>query len=308
MSMNSPYCSTVQASGSLWCEKLVISCSARNLATSVSPESTVMLLAPTVARWSLRYFATRGSISDAVGLVGIVTAGSVSVGSVTFVSSVLGGVVGSVCDGFVSAGLVSVGFCSVSFGTVSAGLLSDSGFSVVCGLVSAGFVSVCSVTDSDGSWVLVVSAGFVSSAVLFFFSSVCSVSVSDSAVPVVSVDGTYLGAITRDRLVDALSELCNAEAAGSVIVLEMMPQDYSLTDIARLVEANNAHVLNLLSHQDKDTGRLLITLKIDLEDASPVIRSFERFNYTVLYHFMEKGMVDDMLRQRMNELLHYMNM
>ena len=44
----------------------------------------------------------------------------------------------------------------------------------------------------------------------------------------VSVDGTYLGAITRDRLVDALSELCNAEAAGSVIVLEMMPQDYSL--------------------------------------------------------------------------------
>ena len=72
--------------------------------------------------------------------------------------------------------------------------------------------------------------------------------------------------------------------------------------------ANNAHVLNLLSHQDKDTGRLLITLKIDLEDASPVIRSFERFNYTVLYHFMEKGMVDDMLQQRMNELLHYMNM
>ena len=107
-----------------------------------------------------------------------------------------------------------------------------------------------------------------------------------SLLPVVSVDGTYLGAITRDRLVDALSELCNAEAAGSVIVLEMMPQDYSLTDIARL----------------------LITLNIDLEDASPVIRSFERFNYTVLYHFMEKGMVDDMLQQRMNELLHYMNM
>lgn len=41
-----------------------------------------------------------------------------------------------------------------------------------------------------------------------------------SLLPVVSVDGTYLGAITRDRLVDALSELCNAEAAGSVIVLE----------------------------------------------------------------------------------------
>ena len=47
---------------------------------------------------------------------------------------------------------------------------------------------------------------------------------------------------------------------------------------------------------------------LDVYKRQPVIRSFERFNYTVLYHFMEKGMVDDMLRQRMNELLHYMNM
>ncbi|WP_455628893.1 CBS domain-containing protein [Parabacteroides chinchillae] len=129
-----------------------------------------------------------------------------------------------------------------------------------------------------------------------------------SLLPVVSTEGIYSGAITRDKLIEALSELCNAEAEGSIIVLEMMPQDYVLSDIARLVESNNAHVINLLSHTDKDTGKLLISIKIDLEDASPVIRSFERFNYTVLYHFMEKGIVDDVLQQRMDELLHYMNM
>ena len=128
-----------------------------------------------------------------------------------------------------------------------------------------------------------------------------------SLLPVVNPEGEYLGAITRDKLIDILSELCSAEAAGSVFVLELMPQDYSLTDIARLIEANNAHVLNLLSYTDKDTGRLHLIIKIDLEDASPVIRSFERFNYTVLYYFMEKGMVDDLLQQRMEELVHYMN-
>lgn len=126
-------------------------------------------------------------------------------------------------------------------------------------------------------------------------------------LPVVNPEGEYLGAITRDKLIDILSELCSAEAAGSVFVLEVMPQDYSLTDIARLIESNNAHVLNLLSYTDKDTGRLRLIIKIDLEDASPVIRSFERFNYTVLYYFMEKGMVDDLLQQRMEELVHYMN-
>lgn len=129
-----------------------------------------------------------------------------------------------------------------------------------------------------------------------------------SLLPIVSTLGEYSGAITRDKLVDILAELSQAETAGSVIVLEMLSQDYVLSDIARLIESNNAHVLNLFSHTDKSTGRLLVTLKIDLEDASPVIRSFERFNYTVLYHFMEKGMVDDLLQQRMNELLYYMNM
>lgn len=94
-----------------------------------------------------------------------------------------------------------------------------------------------------------------------------------SLLPVVSAEGEYRGAITRDKLVDILSELCNADTAGSVFVLEVMPQDYSMTDIARLIEANNAHVLSLLSYTDKTTGRLHLVVKIDLEDASPVIRS-----------------------------------
>lgn len=128
-----------------------------------------------------------------------------------------------------------------------------------------------------------------------------------SMLPVVSAEGEYKGAITRERLIDILSELCSAEASGSVFVLEVMPPDYSLTDIARIIESNNAHILNLLSYTDKDTGRLHLIIKIDLEDVSPVIRSFERFNYTVLYYFMEKGFVDDLLQQRMEELVRYMN-
>jgi CBS domain-containing protein len=126
-------------------------------------------------------------------------------------------------------------------------------------------------------------------------------------LPVVTSEGKYVGVITRDNLIDAMAELCNAEASGSVVVLEMLPQDYVLSDIARIAEANNAHVLNLLYNIEQDTGRLRITIKTDLEDATPVIRSFERFDYTVLYHFMEKGMADEVLQQRMDELLYYMN-
>jgi len=128
-----------------------------------------------------------------------------------------------------------------------------------------------------------------------------------SLLPVVNEKNEYKGAVVCERLVNALSEFCNAEAEGSVIVLEIAPRDYSLTDIVRLIEVNNAHVLSLLSHIDNNTGRLHLVIKIDLEDASPVIRSFERFNYTILYYFMKKGVVDDVLQQRMEELVRYMN-
>jgi CBS domain-containing protein len=129
-----------------------------------------------------------------------------------------------------------------------------------------------------------------------------------SLLPVVSSEGKYLGVITRNRMIEELANLCNADAPGSVIVLEMLPQDYALSDIARITEANHAHVLNLLSTTDKNTGRMTLILKIDLEDATPVIRSFERFNYTVLYHFRREGIVDEVFQQRMDEFIYYMTM
>lgn len=129
-----------------------------------------------------------------------------------------------------------------------------------------------------------------------------------SLLPVVNENQELIGGITRSRLVDVLAEMCSVEREGSVVVLEIAPQDYVLTEIVRIVESNHAHVLSVLASLDKTTGKLMVTLKIDLEDASPVIRSFERFDYTVLYYFMKKGMVDDLLKKRMDELMFYMNM
>lgn len=130
-----------------------------------------------------------------------------------------------------------------------------------------------------------------------------------TALPVVSSNGTYKGVVTMDKVFEALADLCHAEAPGSVLILEVSPRDYALSDIARIIEAHHAHALNLLSHTDPDTGRLLLTIKIDLEDATPVLRSFERFHYTVLRHFTTREMeVDEVLHRRIDELFHYINM
>lgn len=128
-----------------------------------------------------------------------------------------------------------------------------------------------------------------------------------SILPVISVQQEYLGVLTRESLLAALTELCQANAAGSLVMLDLLPVDYSLVDIARLVESNHAHILSLLSQTDARNGHLLITLKLDVEDASSVIRSFERFNYTVSGYFMKNGVINDVFRQRVNEFIHYIN-
>lgn len=129
-----------------------------------------------------------------------------------------------------------------------------------------------------------------------------------SILPVCSSGRHYEGVVTQDKLLSGLADWCGADREGCVVVLECDARDYNLSEIARLVESNNAHIISLLTRLNAESGRWWVVLKIDLVDASPVLRSFERFNYTVRCYFMEQGVVDERLQRRMSELLYYMNM
>ena len=109
-------------------------------------------------------------------------------------------------------------------------------------------------------------------------------------------------------LVEKFAEITNADSNGALIALELNPQDYDLSNIARLVESNNCKILSLFTYPEKDTGKLIIMLKIDSEDASAVLRSFERFNYHVAYYFQKQGLTDDIQYKRLEELMYYLQM
>jgi len=53
---------------------------------------------------------------------------------------------------------------------------------------------------------------------------------------------------------------------------------------------------------------LLVSLKLDADDPSAVLRSFERFNYRIVYYFMRKGVVTDTQQERLDELMYYLEM
>jgi hypothetical protein len=109
-------------------------------------------------------------------------------------------------------------------------------------------------------------------------------------------------------LIKKLNELSNMGNEGALIVLEINPQDYLLSPLVHLVEQNNAKVLHVFTYMEEETSKQIIILKIDLEDASPVLRSLERFDYKVRYSGQKQEFNDEVLRNRLNELMYYLEM
>ncbi|MDR1633102.1 MAG: CBS domain-containing protein [Dysgonamonadaceae bacterium] len=127
-------------------------------------------------------------------------------------------------------------------------------------------------------------------------------------LPVVTENGEYAGAVTLPVLVESLNEMSNAGSEGALVAVELNQPDYVLSQIIHLIEANRAKVLSLFSYMEKETGKQILLFKIDLEDASPVIRSLERFNYPVKYYRQKQMLPDEILQKRVNELIHYIEL
>lgn len=103
---------------------------------------------------------------------------------------------------------------------------------------------------------------------------------------------------------EQFTELSRTE--NSLIILEVPLKDYTLTEIARIVESNNMHITALHIMPISGGEDLLVSLKLDTNDITVLLRSFERFNYHVVYYFMREGEVTDTQKDRLDELMYYL--
>ncbi len=127
-----------------------------------------------------------------------------------------------------------------------------------------------------------------------------------TVVPVLDEMGIYLGAITEHEALKRLAEVTNIHEPGSIVVLEMNQTDYSLQEIARIVEGNDGKVLSVYSNTLPSSMRVEITMKINREDISDILQSFERYDYFVKSTY-QGSRFDDDLRGRYEELMRFIN-
>ena len=128
-----------------------------------------------------------------------------------------------------------------------------------------------------------------------------------SVLPVLNEKNQYLGAISLGSLVQKLSAIASLNIPGGIIVLEVNQKDYVLTEIAGIVESNDAKILSLYITSHPDSTKLDITIKVNSVDIGSILQTFYRYNYLVKASWSKEDSFGDSLQDRFDSLMNYLN-
>ncbi len=128
-----------------------------------------------------------------------------------------------------------------------------------------------------------------------------------TVIPVLDENDHYKGVITAGDLLRHISGISSLEQPGGIIVLELLERDYSLSQIAQIVEGNNIKVLSMYVTSHADSTRLELTLKVNSNDLASVIRTFERYGYDVKTWLAADDNLDRFYSERLDMLIKYLN-
>ena len=127
-----------------------------------------------------------------------------------------------------------------------------------------------------------------------------------TVIPVIDEEEHYLGLITQDELIKFYAKSFSFAEVGSIIVLEMSRLDYSLSNLSKIVESEQGTVLSSFITFDPDSTNVIVTLKINLQDISPIISAFERYDYKIRATFTESDYYES-LKERYDMLMNYLS-
>ncbi|MCA6074426.1 CBS domain-containing protein [Fulvivirga sedimenti] len=126
-------------------------------------------------------------------------------------------------------------------------------------------------------------------------------------VGVVDEAENYIGAITVQDTITAFAQSAAVQLPGGIIVLSVNQIDYSLAQMSRLVEENNAKILSSSVKIDElDPNKLKVTIKINRLELNHIVATFERFGYKIIARFQETNIQDEE-RDRLDMLLKYLD-
>lgn len=127
-----------------------------------------------------------------------------------------------------------------------------------------------------------------------------------TALPVLDENEHYLGVIGLEQMVKAFSKITNSKEPGGVIVLGINIRDYSMAQVAQIVESENAKILSSYISTYEDSLKMELVLKLNKTDLTSILASFNRYDYEIKASYHESTHEED-LQRRYEQFIKYLN-
>jgi acetoin utilization protein AcuB len=126
-------------------------------------------------------------------------------------------------------------------------------------------------------------------------------------LPVVSVNGEYAGVVSLENIAEVTARYLSASEPGGIIILQMPVHQFSISELGRIVESNNAKILHLTTWTDHTIGELMVSMKVNKIDIQDILASFERYQFTV-YQYFGENLSEETLKNNFDHLMHYLRL
>jgi len=124
-------------------------------------------------------------------------------------------------------------------------------------------------------------------------------------VPVLSDENKYLGYYEITDIIKFFDQTPFLKEQGGILVVEKGAMEYSMSEVAQIVESNNGRLLGLFI-SESSMHKVQITVKISMGGLSEIIQTFRRYNYDIITEHQEDAYMNT-LKDRSDYLDKYLN-
>ena len=126
-----------------------------------------------------------------------------------------------------------------------------------------------------------------------------------NVVPILNDKNKYIGYYEITDVIKFLNEMPFLKETGGIIVVEKLTIDYSMSQIAQIVESNNGKLLGLFV-SEASNDKVQVTVKTTLGSLNEIIQTFRRYNYEIISEHDEDDYLNN-LKERSEYLDKYLN-
>ena len=127
-----------------------------------------------------------------------------------------------------------------------------------------------------------------------------------SIIAVLNENNNYLGVVSIQDVVEVFSKMSSITSPGAILVLNIDLINYSLSEISRIVETESGKILSsFVEEHPEDKSKLILTIKLNIENSVNIISTLERFGYTVDSKY-KQAEESDKNQERLDTLMRYL--